>query len=49
MVGGVLLDSPCMVFQIVWVCCVCDPSVRLDAPSICVVCVCWKVSLNLRV
>ena len=30
-VGGALLDRPCMVCQRVWAC---DPSVRLDAPSI---------------
>ena len=24
------------------VCCACGPSKRLDAPSICIVCVCWK-------
>ena len=35
-VGGALLDRPCMVFQ--RVCCACDPSVRQDAPSICFVC-----------
>ena len=29
--------------------CACDPSVHLDAPSICVVCVCWKLSPHLRV
>ena len=33
MVGGVLLDRPCMVFQSVCVC-VCDPSVCLDSTSI---------------
>ena len=49
-VKGALLDRPCMVFQRVCVCCACDPSVRLDAPSICFVCVfvCWKLSHNLR-
>ena len=44
-VGGALLDRPeC-------VCCACDPSVRLDAPSICVACgfVCRKVSPHIRV
>ena len=34
-VGGVLLDRPCMVFHIMCVCCACGPSERLDAPSIC--------------
>ena len=34
-VGGALLDRPCMVFQRVCVCCACDHSVCLDAPSIC--------------
>ena len=58
-VGGALLDRPCMVFQIVYVYCVCDStvccardsSVRLDAPSICFVCVfvCRKLSPHLRV
>ena len=49
--GGALLDRPCMVFQIVCVCCACDPSVRLDTPSICFVCVfaCLKLSPHLRV
>ena len=28
-----------MVFQRMCVCCTCDPSERLDAPSICFVCV----------
>ena len=37
-VGSALLDRPCMVFQRVCVCAR-DPSVRLDAPSICFVCV----------
>ena len=47
-VGGVLLD--------VWssnecVCCACNPSERLDAPSICFVCVfvCRKLSPHLGV
>ena len=30
--GGALLDIPCMVFERM-VCCACDSSVRLDAPS----------------
>ena len=31
-------------------CCICDPSVRLDAPSICLfVSVCRKLSTHLRV
>ena len=42
-VGGALLDSPCMVFH---VCCACDNSVRLDAPSMCFVC--RKLSHHLR-
>ena len=49
MVGCALLCIPCMVFQ--RVCCVCNLSVRLDAPSICFVCifVCRKLSPRLRV
>ena len=35
--GGALLDRPRMVFQIMCVCCACDPSVHLDVPSICFV------------
>ena len=35
-VGGALLDRPCMVFHRMWCC---GPSERLDAPSICFVCV----------
>ena len=33
------------------VCCACDPSQRLDAPSICFVCVCVcrKLSLSFRI
>ena len=37
--GGALLNRPCMVFQRMCVCCTCDPSERLGAPSICFVCV----------
>ena len=46
--GGVLLDRQCMVFHRM---CVCDPSERLDAPSICFVCVfvCRKLSPHLGV
>ena len=49
-IGVALMDRPCMVFQE----CVCfafDPSVRLDAPSTCFVCVfVWrKLSPHLRV
>ena len=36
--GGALLDRPCMVFQRVFVLS-CGPCERLDAPSICFVCV----------
>ena len=45
-VGGALLDKPCMVFHRMCVCCACGPSERLDAPSICFVCVfvCRKLS-----
>ena len=48
-VGGALLGRSGMVFQSV--CCACDPSVHLVAPSICFVCdfVCQKLSHNLRV
>ena len=48
--GGALLDRPCIVFQkIVW--CACDPSVRLDVPSIyfVYVWVCRKLSPHLGV
>ena len=38
-VRGALLDRPCMVFHKVCVCCASSSSVRLDAPSNCVVCV----------
>ena len=50
-VGGTLLDRPCMVFQRMCVCCSCGHSVRLDAPFICCVCVfvCRRLSPNLRV
>ena len=34
-VGGALLDRPCMVFHRMCVCCACDPSECLDALSIC--------------
>ena len=44
--GGALLDRPCRVFHIMCVCCACDPSERLDAPSIYFVCV--FVCLSLR-
>ena len=49
-VGGALLDRPCMVFQ-KYVCCACDSSERLVAPSICFVCVfvCLKLSSHLAV
>ena len=49
-VGGALLDRPCMVFHIMCVC-ACGPSERLDAPSICFVCVfvCRKLSPHLGV
>ena len=47
-VGGALLDRPCMVFK-ECVCCDCDPNERLSAPSICFVCVfvCRKLSPHL--
>ena len=45
--GGALLDRPCMVFQRMCVCCACDPSERLDAPSICFVCVLYVGSYRL--
>ena len=50
-VGGALLDIPCMVFHRMCVWCACDPSVRLYAPSIGFVCVfvCRKLSPDLRV
>ena len=50
MCGGALLDRPCMVFQKV-LCCACDTNERLNAPSICFVCVfvCRKLSPHLRV
>ena len=38
-VGGALLDRPCMVFQRM-----CGPSERLDAPSICMYCLCFCMS-----
>ena len=38
-VAGALLDRPCMVFQRMCVCYACGHSERLDAPSICFVCV----------
>ena len=46
--GGALLDRPCMVFH--RMCCACDPSVHLNFPSICFVClfVCRKLSPHLR-
>ena len=49
--GGALLDRPCLVFQRMCVCCACDPSERLGAPSICFVCVfvCRKLSSHLGV
>ena len=42
---------PCMVFQRVCVCCICDPNESLSAPSICFVCdfVCRKLSPHLGV
>ena len=48
MVGGTLLNRPCMV-SIECVCCACCPSERLDAPSICFVrvFVCRKLSPHL--
>ena len=50
-VGGSLLDTPCMVFHRMCVGCACGPSERLDAPSICFVCVfvCRKLSTHLGV
>ena len=49
-VGCALLDRPCLVFQSVCVSCACAPSVRLDAPSICFVCVfvCQKLFPHLE-
>ena len=41
-VGGSLLDIACMAFQRVCVCCACDPSVRLDAHSICLLLFCMS-------
>ena len=38
-VGDALLGRPCIVLQRECVCCTWDPSERLDAPSICFVCV----------
>ena len=38
-VGGALLDRPCMVFHRMCVCCACGHSERLDAHSICFLCV----------
>ena len=38
-VGGALLDRPCMVFHRMCVCCACGPSEHLDTPSIRFVCV----------
>ena len=35
-VGGALLDRPCMVFHM---CCACGPREHLDSPSVCCVCV----------
>ena len=32
-----LLANPCIVFQRVYVCCVCDPSVCLCVPSVCLI------------
>ena len=46
-VGGALLDRPCMVFHR-RVSCACGPSERLDAPSICFVCVLY-VGSNLLI
>ena len=50
--GGALLDILFMVSK-ECVCCACDPSERLDAPSICFVCVffivCQKLSPHLGV
>ena len=50
-VGGALLDRPCMVFHRMCVLCLCGPNERLDAPSICFVCVfvCRKLSPHLGV
>ena len=48
-VGGALLDIPCMVFHRMCVCCSCGPSEHLDAPSICCVFVCRKLSPHLGV
>ena len=36
---GVLFVKPCIVFQRMCVCCVCDPSVCLGVLSICLICV----------
>ena len=49
-VGGALFDRPCMVFHRMCVC-TCGPSERLDAPSICFVCVfvCLKLTPHLGV
>ena len=49
--AGALFDRPCMVFHIMCVCCACDPSCPIDAPSICFVCVfvCRKLSPHLGV
>ena len=50
-VGGALLDRPCMVFHLMCVCCAYGPSECLDAPSICFVCVfvCRMLSSHLGV
>ena len=46
-VGGALLDRPCMVLSIECVCCASGPSERLESPSICFVCifVCRKLGV----
>ena len=48
--GGALLDRQCMIFQIMCVLCLCDPSVHLSVPSIgfVYVFVCRKLSPHLR-
>ena len=50
-VGGAQLDRPCMVFHRMGMCCACDSSERLDAPSICFMCVfvCRKLFPHLGV
>ena len=49
--GGVLLGRPCMLFQRMFVCCACNPSVHLNVHSIGFVyaCVCRKCYPHLGV